>query len=204
MFRTPATLLKYFIVTSYARYHNAPIWYYLVICIFRITQLHSASQFCDLLPFYHIKAISLKSPSWENSNLIWGLLKHSKNTNVLLYKNAPENEGGSLNLIFRLIQITVKRNTSQVLNPMLVSFKIRVPYFYLGKRWMWTLVVKTWYDVRKWQVVVNNSFRRDCAHVFFQRRPTQVRRSRLTPNLLFPIRHPDFNGSLLLRFSDAS
>lgn len=29
------------------------------------------------------------------------------------------------------------------------------------------IVVKTWNDVRKWQVVVNNSFSRDCAHVFF-------------------------------------
>lgn len=29
------------------------------------------------------------------------------------------------------------------------------------------IVVKTWNDVEKWQVVVNNSFSRDCAHVFF-------------------------------------
>lgn len=28
------------------------------------------------------------------------------------------------------------------------------------------IVVKTWNDVGKWQVVVNNSFSRDCAHVF--------------------------------------
>lgn len=112
----------------------------------------------------------LINKSWETSQLIQRLFETQQKTQTFYTKMHLRMKAGHLT--------NISINTNHREKSYVIGFTSYAGYF-RSKYKIFLLreamdvnvvertVVKTWNDVRKWQVVVNNSFSRDCAHVFF-------------------------------------